>query len=218
MRIKKIFVFSLLLLVPNIVKADCEYKDKVRLQSLASNLSFTYEYKELDDGDRVSFDVTITNLHPELYIYDSLKNKNYYYNVDKQVTINGYEDGLVLEFPIYANSGECKGVWLITNYVNLPPYNPFYKDSVCDGVNDFKPCNKWYRFPLSYEKFVEQVTEHKENKKPIEEPTPIEDKDEVIEKVITFLSKYSFYLFGSMIVVGGSLIFYLNRKDDFDLK
>lgn len=219
--IKKILVFSLLLFIPNIVNAECSYNEKVRLQSLASNLSFTYNYKEIDNGNQfygINFSITITNLEPELYIVDESKGNVYYYNNKKEVTSDDYTDGITVGFKVYANSGSCKGEYLITNYVTLPPYNRFYRDPICNGVNNYHLCNRFSRVTLSYDDFIKEVTNYKEQlNKPDEVPKKEKD-NEIIEKVISFLSKYSFYLFGGIIVICSSLIFYLSRKDDFDLK
>ena len=39
----------------------------------------------------------------------------------------------------------------------------------------------------------------------------------LFEKIIEFLAKYSFIIFGSIIIICAGLIIYLNKKDDFDL-
>ena len=69
-RIKYLLVFSLLMFIPNIVSAECNFKEKNKLQNLASNLNFTYNYKEIEGKEfpSVEFSVTIANLQPELYI------------------------------------------------------------------------------------------------------------------------------------------------------
>lgn len=215
----KILIFSLLMFIPNVIKAECGYNEKVRLQSLASNLDFTYNYKEVQNGQfyKADFSITITNLHPELYIDDNSRGETYYYS-GKEVTINNYNAGSTIGFEIYANSGSCKGSYLLTNYVTLPPYNSFYKDPICNDVTDFKLCNRWNRVTLSYDEFVNTVKRYKEQKKQEEEIPNIKEDEDLALKIIVFLSKYSLYIFGGIIIICSGLIFYLSRKDDFDLK
>lgn len=217
----KILVFGFLAFIPNIVKADCSYNEKVRLQSLASNLNFSYDYKEINEGHQfygIDFSITVTNLHHDLYIVDNYKGQTHYYENKNEFTDNDYSNGITVGFTIYANSESCKGVYLITNYVTLPPYNRFYLDPICNDIQDYKLCKRWNRVNLSYEEFVSQVEDYKYVEQKKEEDSNVSDDNELVEKIIDFLSKYSFYLFGGIIIVCSGLIFYLSRKDDFDLK
>ena len=130
-RIKVIlFVFSLLMVMP-IVNAQCDYREKSRLQGLASNLDFTYNYKETDNGinSNVDFSITIANTNPELYIVDQTNIGVYYYNNQNEITINNYKPGSTIQFIVYGNSGNCKNVELINNFVTLPSYNKYYSDA-----------------------------------------------------------------------------------------
>ena len=213
--IKFLFIFSLLMFIPHLVNAECDFKEKGKLQSLASNLNFTYNYKQKDDDENfpgIEFSVTVANLRPELYIVDLNTKKTYYYNENKEVTIDGYSDGISVRFAVYANSGNCKDQHLITNYVSLPSYNRYHIDKVCEDVTGYQLCNRWSRVTLSYDTFVKKVTNYK---KSLPEDT-IDDvvvQDDFVEKIIDFLSNYSFYLFGGIIVVCSGLIYYLDKKD-----
>ena len=217
-RIKVIlFVFSLLMVMPSIVNAQCDYSEKGRLQSLAGNLNFSYNYIEVDDGinSSVDFSITITNLRPELYIVDQTNIRIYYYN-GSDVVINGVNPGTTVQFIVYGNTKNCKGVELITNYVTLPSYNRFYKDDVCSDISGYQLCNRWSKVNLSYEEFVEKVLKYKSQLKK-ENPSSNVEELGIIDKIVNFLSKYSLYLFGGIIIICSGLIIYLKRKDDFDL-
>jgi len=216
-RVNVILMFIFLMIIPSITKAECGYSEISRLQALATNLGFSYNYTETDEGinSKVNFNITITNMVPELYIVDQTNIKVYYYNQNKEVTIGNYKPGSTTRFIVYGNSGACKGVEISNNYVTLPSYNRFYKDEVCNGVSDYKLCNRWSRVDLSYSSFVKKVTEYKEQLN--KEVPPVEQEKTVLEIIIDFLAKYSFYVFGFIIIVCSILIFYLKRKDDFDL-
>lgn len=217
-RIKYLLVFSLLMFIPNIVSAECSFKEKSKLQNLASNLNFTYNYKEIEGKEfpSIEFSVTIANLQPELYIVSNASLNNYYYNGNSEITINGFEAGKTLEFEVYARNGECKNTYLLTNYVTLPPFNKYYKSYICKDITDYGLCKRWSHVSMSYEKFLRQVSKYKESlivEEPIE---PV--KPDIVEKILEFLSKYSFYLFGGIIVVCSIAIYYLDKKNSFDLE
>lgn len=216
-RLRVILLICLFMLVPSIVCARCDYNEKSNLQALASNLGFSYNYTETDEGinSKVKFSITVTNMRPEIYVVDQSNVRVYYYNNSNEFTINNYNPGTTTRFIVYGNVGECKGVELLNNYVTLPPYNRFYKDNVCIGANGYKLCNRWIMNDLSYNEFVKKVEEYKLSVRV--EPS-LEEEKNIIEMIMDFLSKYSFYLFGGIILVCSGLIIYLKRKDDFDLE
>ena len=179
--------------------------------------NFSYNYVEVHNGinSSVNFSITISNLIPELYVVDQTNIRVYNYN-GSDIVIDGHFPGSTTQFIIYGNTENCRGTELITNYVTLPPYNRFYKDEVCSDITGYKLCNRWTRVDMSHSEFIKKVEEYKSRLKV--EDNPIQDQDiNLVEKVIAFLSNYSFYLFGEIIIVCSSLIFYLKRKDDFDL-
>ena len=200
------------------VNAACGYNEKSRLQALASNVNFSYNYQENGGGidSSVDFSITITNITPELYVVDQTNIKVYNHNSNNDITVNGYSPGSTIQFIVYGNTENCLGTELITNYVTLPSYNRFYKDPICDGLVGYKLCNRWTKADLSYDEFVKKVKQYKEQIKVDDNPSH-DDENDIIEMVIDFLSKYSFYLFGGIIFVCSFTIFYLRRKDDFDL-
>lgn len=219
-RIKVIlFVFSLLMIMPALVNAQCEYSEKSKLQSLAGNLNFSYNYKEIGTGidSSVDFNIIISNLVPELYIVDQTNVKVYNYNNSSDIMINGYNSGSTIQFIVYGNTDNCRGIELITNYVTLPSYNRFYKDPICNDVSNYKLCNRWTKVDLSHSEFIKRVEKYKEQIKD-EQTTVIEEEISLIEKMMMFLLDYGVYLFGGIIVICSVLIFYFKRKDDFDLK
>lgn len=213
------FVFSLLMFMPYTIKAKCNYNERNKLQTLANNLNFTYNYKEINTGEQfydIDFSITISNFKQSFYVIDQTNAEVYYYNNKDEITIDNYDAGSTIEFVIYANEGNCIGEILRTNYVTLPPYNQFYKDPICNDVAGYKLCNRWSRVTLSYDEFVTKVKKYKDTLKQEDiNQNPLET--DWIEKIIEFLSKYSFYLFGGIIVICSGLIFYLKRKDEFDL-
>lgn len=213
-----VFVFSLLMFMPKIVNAQCDYNDKSKLQALANNVNITYNYQETNDGinSGVKFNITITNLNPDIYIVDQTNIGVYYYNNTNEITLGNYMPGTTTRFIVYGNTPQCKGVELMNHYITLPSYNRFYKDSVCDGLTSYKLCQRWSRVEMSYDQFVKQVQDYKASLMVPDVPGN-EIEPTLVDKIIEFLLKYSFYLFGGIIVVCSCLIVYLKHKNDFDL-
>lgn len=210
---KKILLFSLVLLFP-IIKVNalyCSYSDLAYLKKLASNISYYYDYEEINNN--VSFKITLTNLQDELYIVDSTSGKRYDYS-DKEITIDGYQSGQIIRYYVYSTKGDCEDV-LYTVVVNLPTYNPYYRDEICKGIENYTLCQKWSTHGLSYEKFKERVQSYLEVEKPTEviEEEP-EEEYNFLDILIDILLDY-YYIPLIIVVIGSSIgIYVINKKSD----
>ena len=78
-------------------------------------------------------------------------------------------------------------------------------------------CNKWANIKMTHEKFTQKVQAYLDSLIVSSENTASENQESVFEIIIAFLAKYSLIIFGSIIIICAGLIFYLVRKDDFDL-
>lgn len=225
---KKYFYYlvfiAILFLNPLIINAECTYSEKVRLQKIAGNINFSYDFEEkIADGkvNGIEFFITIANIHPDVYIKDTLKNVNYYYNANSPIIRNGdYISGIATVFKVYSNVENCKNELIYTKYVNLPYYNRYYADDACKGIENYELCQRWQSTTLTYSQFIKKVNEYKESiiKKPNPDETDKDDNGFDFELIYQFISKYYFVILVSVIVVCLSAIFYLNKKDSFDLK
>ena len=132
---KKIIMMTLLALFPVSAKAlKCDYAEQARLRKIASNVTTSYEYVE--NNDKVSFNIILTNITDEIYVQDYIdKNnpKSYYFNGTSEIKITGYEPGTNVRYVIYPTKGNCTTSYLTNKYVNLPYYNKYYKDPLCEG-------------------------------------------------------------------------------------
>ena len=215
---KKIYqlLFLFCCLIPMSIKADCALEEKIRLKALASNIDFSYSYV-MNDNDYLTFNITITNLHPDLYIYDKYHVKYYYYSGINEKTINYYNSGTSAEFSIISNYGNCKGEIIFTNYVSLPHYNSYYKDPSCNDIPDYSLCKRCSIVDMSYENFQKQINTYKKSLEQEDEFIEHKQENDIILAIFDFIAKYNIYIFGGIIVICSGLIFYLKRKDDFDL-
>lgn len=201
---KKI-IFSVLLFVPFIVSArSCSYTEIADLKKVASNITSKYEYVM---GDDVTFNITLTNLNDQIYIVDGGKRYDYTQN---ELTISGYKNGSKVKYYVYAV--KCDKVLLNTIIINLPTYNKYYQDKVCEGASNYQLCQKWVNVDLDYDSFVSKVNKYKaslinQEKKPTEE---INEKSILLE----LLLNYYYIPLIVIIVYCGIKIYIINKESD----
>lgn len=209
----------LIISIPIRVEAFCDYQELARIKKIASNVTYKVDY--IEKNGTVEFSVTLLNLHPEIYFKDVTNNTFYYYknsiNNTHEIVINGYSPGKTIQYEFYNIEKEyCDNQILLNKYVTLPPYNPFYNDSVCNDAKEYKLCQKWIELNMDYNSFKQQVENYKKerNKGPVEEP--IDDSPKNIDKVLDFFIEYYVYILSTIIIVCLIFIYQLNKKDNFD--
>ena len=198
----KIILMTLLILFPASTKAlECSYAEQARLRKIASNVTASYEYVE--SNDTVKFNITLSNITNEIYIHDNNRNTDYYFNGSNEIVINGYEAGTNVRYLIYPTKSDCTKSYLANKYVNLPYYNKYYKDPLCEGKN-YSICGRWQKVSLSYDEFVKTINDYdKNNKNGIKEEIK-EEKGNIFDLISKFI--FDYYIF---IIAGGALIFVL---------
>lgn len=200
-----------LFFLPGVVEAKCNYADKVRLQKLAGNVLFSYDYHENDYA--VTFDVTVSNLTPDLYMVDVSTGKTYRFN-NQDIVISGYRSGATIQFNFYAVDAECANEKeaVFTNYVTLPNFNPFYREQICEGINDYKLCQKWMKMDISYTEFYKLVYQYKQKQSSsVIEEEEVEEEVSLGEQFFYFWEKYYIYILG-IVLIGCLLGFYLYNR------
>ena len=154
--------------------AACSNASKVEYQERAKNISYTYKY---NDETNV-FEVTFTNVTEGLYLRD-LNGLHNYKPTNNEITLTNVEPGYSYRFGIYtSDKNPCSHSNLYPLYVTLPFYNPYYHDSLCDGIKEYKYCKKFVNKNITYEEFKTSVEEYRE--KFIEQQ---EEKEDTISSV-----------------------------------
>jgi len=220
---KKIFLIIIFLfLFPSKVIGFCSTEEKVRLNNLAKNLDFTYNYY-YDKNNKIKFAITITNLHPDIYIVDKEHFDSVYYDFKsknpKEITIEDYLTGGSYSFPVYGNTDNCKHELIMTQYKTVPAYNAYSEDPLCEGIEDFDLCKKWKSAPITYDEFVKLVTKYREETVITEPPKQeiIKDFNYYVGIVIDFMSRYYAYYISAMVLFG-VLVLILRQKDAFKIE
>ena len=209
----KIILLFILLLIPTSCKAyDCTYEEQARLRKIASNVQTTFDYEEANGN--VTFNVTLSNLNNDIYVYDTVMNKTYYYGGINEITLYGYKPGENIKYRIYTTKSDCASSYLNIKYVNLPYFNKYYNDPLCFGKK-YNICNKWAKVTLTEEEFDKKIKELDSEVKEKEEVKEEQEKT-TLDYIITFI--YDYYLIIIVILVGIFLIVELTRrkKNGFD--
>lgn len=217
-KIIKLILFTLILILPLKVFGACTVDDKIRYLSLASNITTSYDY--IEANDRVTFSITIHNVHKDLVVKDTVNNKSYSSNRNdlNNYTISNLKDGTNYSFSIYAKRGDCSYKLLNTVYVNLPRYNKYYKDPICNGLENYNLCQRWGEIGnINYETFKEKVEEYKKETV-IEEEIKDNNKKSlsIIESLGDFWAKYYLYITIGTIVLLTPIIIIVNKKNRYD--
>ncbi len=208
-----IFAFFLL---PNKIQASvfCPFDTKIYLKNLASNINYTYD---LNEQNGVSFRITLSNIHKNLWIQRKDTGEKYYPDTSKdmsEITLEGFENGKSYQFDVYSNVEDCDDDILFTIYVTLPTYNPYYNLEVCKGLEYYNLCGKWYNHGLSKEKFIEEVNKYREsiNKKEEEEE---KEKKDTSSFLLEFYLKYYYIILPAIIIPAGIYIYRYQKRERF---
>lgn len=197
-----------LLFIPFTVNAACSSTELSKYKSLAAHVNNYYDY----NGS--SFDVTIYNLSSELKVVDKGNGNTYYADSNMgDLVIRGYSAGSSVNFAIYPINGECSDYRVFTIYVNLPHYNNYFNDEVCLN-NSNSLCSKWINTSMySHDEFVQKVKESN-----AQEITPDIEPEKIDEYgFFDFLADYYIFILLGIIVLGSTGIYFLDKKNRFDL-
>ena len=212
----RLIFMSLIILLPLKINALCSVEDKMRYGSLASNISTSYDYVE--NNNAVTFNVTFHNVHRDLVVIDKRDNKRYQSNNGdlNNFTISGLKDGNNYSFAVYAKSGDCSSRLFNTLYINLPKYNKYYKDQVCNGASEYLLCQKWAEIgKITYDEFKKNVEDYK-NKTNIDIVDEEPEESNWLYIISDFWAKYYLYILGTIIIVAGTAAIILNKKNKYE--
>lgn len=203
----------LFILFPKNVKAiACENEDMVKWQSLAKNLTISYD--AVEKNGQVDFAVTFSNMQKGLIVLDTKTGKKYSYT-KPEFTISGLKAKASYRYEIYTSEDSCDHTLLFTLYANVPAYNSYYKDAVCEGIETYELCKKWKDVVYDYDEWKAKVIEYKNSldKKGDDLDDPEKNKT-WIEKIIEGYGKIYYILLPIIIVVGSIIIYVYNKKRD----
>lgn len=193
--------------------AACTYTRISNLKKIAANVDITYTYKISDN--KATFDITVANMTNDIYLYDSFSDKKYIKT--GEFVINDFNDGTKYRFFIKSNDKNCKDEVLLTKYITLPKYNPYYGDPICKGIESYELCQRWGAFNIgSYKEYKSKIEKYKAS---IAKNEVVQEKKKemnIKEVILNFLLEYYVYILLGVIAICLILIYYLKKKDSFN--
>lgn len=222
MKRKILFLIMFLLFINYNCKAlnygGCSYSDVSKLKAFVSNINISYDY--YIDNNQAYFNLTLTNIVPNVYFIDSYTGKTYSFNDtnDGEITLYGY-DNFKGNFSFYSGLGECYGIKLGIKYYKLPQYNIYYQDPLCLENKDFSLCQKWQKVNYTYSELKNKIEEYNkinENDQ-IEDESQAEYQKSVLDKFVEFYTKYYYILLGGIIFVCVTIMIVSSKKNRFDI-
>jgi len=186
MKKKIILTFMLSLLCVNKIYADCTQEEFDEFTRLENEYQVIYEFNK----DTKDYNLVFTNPKPEMFDYIMYIKDDFNCNdIDKNITacynvpINEYQ------IEIVGQTNTCNDV-VKTFTLNLPRYNIFSEDPLCQGIEEFVLCQSTYDKQIDYETFVSRVNIYKKTKQKEIEKEENKELNEEDNKNINKIESY----------------------------
>ena len=155
-------LISLSLFIPTTIYADCTKEEIDNFKEIQDEYKVTYEF----DIDSKTYDIYINNVYPEKYaFFGELFNFKYKISKteNKKIEVENVPPGKY-DIEIISIDPSCEIVLKKIN-LELPKYNQYYNDPLCEGIEEFVLCQSTYDKDIDYETFVSRIESYKNSKK-----------------------------------------------------
>ncbi len=231
-RLKKLFLLAILLLIPNLTKAEssCSYSEQAEINNIVANVKATYEVTDIYGGKTLNidypdefgnipeidyyikgFNFSILNITDDIYVrvtnnYDKaeliFRNSD---ATDGVVTFQTKNTDQLITYTIevYANKYSCVGEVFRKFTITTPIYNSFSELDVCSRYPEFYYCQEFISSDqVTFDTFFTNLEKYEESLKEKEET---EQKKTILEKLKEFYQNNAatINIVGSVIVVVG---------------
>ena len=212
-----VFAFFASFSVKALSYGGCEYSEISRLRNFVSNINLSFDYYIQDN--QAYFDITISNLIPDIYFVDSVSGNTYYYSnsYDGEITIKGNKHNGHYKF--YSALEKCYGIKLSSKYYKLPTYNTYFTDTLCQQNKNFSLCQKWINVNYSYNEFKKMIDEYNNQHEDegVADNTQVIYEKTILDELVNFYTQYYYIILISIIVVCVVIMIISRRKNKFDL-
>ncbi len=200
----KYLIFTLVctFIFPMISHGECNYQRQAELSRIASNVKINYNYT-LNETNNLQFVINITNLTDDIYLkQDDL-------NIitgtgEKQINV-GYASSI--KYDIYSNDSSCKDEFLLTKYITIPTVNTLADTDLCKNNSNFKYCQRWGNYSISYNELLNQFNLYKKN---LEKKS--DSKNNTFQILIDYFNNNKFMIAFFGIVILCTIIYYIFNK------
>ncbi len=196
------FIISMCFLVK--LNAECNYSDIVELNTLASHISYTYEYNETNQN----FDVTLYNTVNKLkleYLKEIIESNN------NKIVISNVIEGTKLYIRILSSQNtECENKLLRTINIYLPYKNEYYNSSYCEHYIELPICStRFLDYDISYDIF-KNILDKQRNQTEKEEKPEEKENEIITESIINLiLNFFKNHWIEIAVVIGSGLITFI---------
>lgn len=211
----KVLIALLLLFSPlTIQAATCSNTQVDIYEKLANQIQTTFDYVETDNS--FSFTVAFHNVHDDLYLvnYSDFDHMIIYKDsVDNVLVASNLTPGKTYTFHILNKDKKCASKMIDTITIDVPDYNPYYKDVLCEGIEEFEWCKKWSNVSgVSYETFQNNAQNYKQAKEQenVPDDEPVGDQD-VLGQIRNFVANYYMYIVGAIVFVGFIIVIIISK-------
>ena len=232
---KYVFILTIILFGVSIINANadsCSNEEKARLKKEAAKVKMVYEEAEKvvdrrpipDLGDELYdvkanyFILNISNITNDLTVviqnnYNNDKISVDYSNTDSGLYSfdwNNIKSIVSFTYKVYGSpSSSCFDELLASGYLITPKYNRLHDTTLCEGVTDFKACDKYITDDTDQEVLRKRILEYKEKKEKTQE-----QKKSTIEKVIGVIKEHKILTIclASVVLISGVALVIRKRK------
>lgn len=194
---------------------ECTTSELKRLNELANNIEFKYEYEIVDerltDSDEYTFkqvyyDITGLNLSSELIV--RLKGDEEVRFTQEEPTIGRFINGETINIEMIAYTKNlCSGKTILTKTLKLPSLNTYSLKEECLEYKEFKYCQENRIFDISESEFQDALEEYKKELENKKSDNDIIDNEDYHDYMI-----YIYIGIGILLVIVIFLVIKFNKK------
>lgn len=208
---KRIIYLALLFIISfmalNVYADSCTDQERETLIEASKKIKITYQRY-----DTVMFDIFITNLGKNMYLYDEVNEKDIY-GTGEIINLHNYIGGKVYTFEVFSKTGDCSDIELYSILLKLPKYNSYADTDFCIENPGFKYCDPWYKGYISTDDFSKAADEYNRE---LLKKQEADLKKSVVDGLYDFYQDYKLYIIGSMALVltilGGMIIYKVRSR------
>lgn len=166
-----LLIFLILLLPINVKAEQCSSEFRQSLLKLANTIDIKYNYienyestSEIDPDKNNRFKFIISNLPKEIIIVDNLMHQQFINDTDSEIANKEsipVIGGASYKFVFYYSGDSCDQYLIKSQTIDLPIYNEYWNDNVCNGAENYIYCQKLIPNKISYESLSKRVEEYK---------------------------------------------------------
>ena len=205
-----LLIMVIFLSLTKVNAAACDNNEKVNYQEKAKNISYSYKYVDND-----TFNITFTNIDSSFYLVN-MENMQEYDYANGEMTINNITPGKSYRFNVFTkDDNPCSSSSIYSIYITLPYYNPYYTDSLCEGIKNYKYCKKFINKMISSEEFEKSVTKYRKSLEREKEKTNKKTNlPSMFSYAIDFYLDYYFIILPVIIIASITVIIKHNKKEE----